>query len=129
MNEPAYVLTDDGMTMVIRQRVPGGVRTATYHRQPDAGPFTDADAAAAHRLTPGAMRGWLPGQRNRTRRTQTGFGTVWTHVMTGPPTWWKPKLRREKDGTVMAGWLRLAVAVKIDRGDRQTLRGKEPGRG
>jgi len=24
-------------------------------------------------------------------------------------------MRREKDGTVMAGWLRLAVAVKFDR--------------
>jgi hypothetical protein len=35
--------------------------------------------------------------------------------MTGPPTWWLPKLRLEKDGTVMAGWLRLAVAVKLDR--------------
>ena len=35
--------------------------------------------------------------------------------MSGPPTWWRPKLRREKDGTVMAGWLRLAVAVKLHR--------------
>ena len=56
-----------------------------------------------------------PGQRNRTRRTQTRFGVLWTHVMTGPPTWWRPRLRREKDGTVMVGWLRLAVAAKLER--------------
>jgi hypothetical protein len=31
----------------------------------------------------------------------------------GGGTW--PRMRREKDGTVMAGWLRLAVAVKFDR--------------
>ncbi len=56
-----------------------------------------------------------PGQRNRTRRTETRIGILWTHLMLGPPTWWLPKACREKDGTVMAGWLRLAVAVKFDR--------------
>jgi hypothetical protein len=117
--DPACALSSDGMTLVIRQRVPGGVRTATYHREPQAGPFTDADVAAALRLTPGAMGGWLPGQRNNSRRAQTRFGTLWTHVMTGPPTWWLPKLRREKDGTLMAGWLRLAVAVKVERKGKQ----------
>jgi hypothetical protein len=113
--EPVYALTPDRMTLVIRQRVPGGVRTATYHREPQAGPFTDADIATALRLTPGAMGGWVPGQRNNSRRTQTKFGTLWTHVMHGPPTWWLPKLKREPDGTLMAGWLRLAVAVRLDR--------------
>jgi hypothetical protein len=110
-----HALSDDGMTLVIRQRVPGGTRIATYRRQPEAGPFTDADVALALELTPGAGRRMEPGQRNRTRRAVTRFGTVWTHVMTGPPTWWRPKLRREQDGTVMAGWLRLAVAVRFER--------------
>ena len=110
-----HALSDDGMALVIRQRVPGGVRTATYRRQPEAGPFTDADVALALELTPGAGRRMEPGQHNRTRRAVTRFGTVWTHVMTGPPTWWLPKLRREQDGTVMAGWFRLAVAVRLDR--------------
>jgi len=110
-----HVLSADGMTLVIRQRVPGGVRTATYHRDPQAGPFTDADVTLALGFTPGAARRMEPGQRNRTRRTVTRFGTVWTHLMLGPPTWWWPKLRREQDGTVMAGWFRLAVAVRFDR--------------
>jgi hypothetical protein len=113
-----HALSGDGMTLVIRQRVPGGVRTATYHRDPQAGPFTDADVAFALSLTPGAGLRMKPGQHNRTRRAVTRFGTLWTHVMTGPPTWWLPKLRREQDGTVMAGWLRLAVAVKFDRQER-----------
>ena len=113
---PAYALTPDRMTLVVKRRAPGGVQTLTLHRQPDAGPFTDADVAAALRQIP-AGRQMQPGQRNTTRRAETRFGTVWTHIMTGPPTWWLPRLKREKDGTLMAGWLRLAVAVKLDRSD------------
>jgi len=107
------VLSPDRMTLVVRRRVPGGIRTVTLHREPRAGPFTDADVAVALSQVPG--RQMQPGQRNATRRTVTRFGTVWTHVMTGPPTWWLPRIKREKDGTVMAGWLRLAAAIKISR--------------
>jgi hypothetical protein len=110
-----YALTPDRMTLVVKRRAPGGVQTVTLHRQSDAGPFTDADVTAALGLTPEGRR-MQPGQRNTTRRAETRFDTVWTHVMTGPPTWWLPRLRREKDGTLMAGWLRLAVAAKLDRG-------------
>ena len=114
---PVYTLSADGMTLEIRWRVPGGVKIATVRRQRDAGPFTDADIAAAIDLaTAAAGRQMEPGQRNTARRAVTRFGTVWTHVMHGPPTWWLPKLRHEKDGTFMAGWLRLAVAVKVDPG-------------
>jgi hypothetical protein len=109
-----HVLSEDGLTLVIERRVPGGRHVVTLHRQPQAGPFTDADIAAALSQVPAAGK-MQPGQRNRTRRTETIFGTVWTHLMLGPPTWWLPKLRRERDGAVMAGWLRLAVAVKLDR--------------
>lgn len=113
---PTCTLTADRMTLVVKRRALGGIQTTTLCRQPDAGPFTDADVAVALRLVP-SSEGWLPGQRNRTRRTETRFGTVWTHVMTGPPTWWLPRLKREKDGTLMAGWLRFAVAVKLDLRD------------
>jgi hypothetical protein len=111
---PVYALTPDRMTLTVRQRVPGGVKVLTVHRRPDAGPFTDADVMTALRLNPDSSQ-MRPGQRNITRRTDTRFGTLWTHVMTGPPTWWLPRLKREKDGTVMAGWLRLAVAVRLER--------------
>lgn len=113
-DDARYKLSDDGMTLVIKRRLPGGIQTATLHRQPDAGPFTDADVATALSLTPNG-RDWLVGQRNRTRRYETRFGTLWADLMLGPPTWWLPKLRHEKDGTVMAGWFRVAVAVKFDR--------------
>ena len=116
MTEPAYALSLDRMTLVIERRAPGGILTTTLRRQDEAGPFTDADVAAALAEAPKAgSRRMQPGQRNTARRAVTRFGTVWTHVMTGPPTWWLPKLRRERDGTVMAGWLRLAVAVKLER--------------
>ena len=121
MTAPAYKLSDDGMTLVIRQRVPGGTRIATYHREPEAGPFTDADVTLALSLTPAAGRSMQPGQRNNTRRIRTRAGTVWLHIMHGPPTWWLPRVKHERDGTVMAGWLRLAVAMKLDRGGRAQL--------
>ena len=113
--QPAYTLSPDRMTLVVKRRVPGGILTATYRSKDDAG-FTDEAVALAVNTTPAASCGMrLPGQRNRTQRWVTRFGTVWMHLMLGPPTWWLPKLRREEDGTLMAGWLRLAVAVKFDR--------------
>jgi hypothetical protein len=111
-------LSQDRMTLVITSREPGGVRTVTLNRQPDAGPFTDADVAAARALTP--RPSMQPGQRNRSRRIRTRFGILWTHVATGPPTWWLPRLRREKDGTLMAGWLRFAVALKLSRSQEES---------
>jgi hypothetical protein len=109
-----YALSDDRRTLVVKRHLPEGVLTATYHSQRDAG-FTDDDVSLALSSTPAASRGMKqPGQRNRSRRTVTRFGTLWTHVSMGPPTWWKPQARREGDGTLMAGWLRLAVAVRFD---------------
>ena len=119
--QAACALSKDRRTLVIRRRLPAGIQTVTLRRADGAGPFTDADVAAALSQVP---RQGQPGQRNITRRTVTRFGTVWSHVMTGPPTWWLPKARREKDGTIMAGWLRLAIAIKLDR--RQEV-GDAPG--
>jgi hypothetical protein len=113
---PAYVLSPDGMTLMICRRAPAGVQFVTLHRQRGAGPFTAADVAAALRHVIASGGRMQPGQRNRTRRAVTRFGAVWWHLMLGPPTWRKPVLRREADGTVLAGWLRLAVAVKIAPG-------------
>ena len=110
----AHMLSEDRRTLVIKRRMPGGIQTVTLNRQPQAGPFTDEDVTAALSATPAASR-MQPGQRNITRRAVTRYGTLWTHVMLGPPTWWVPKVRRERDGTLMAGWLRFAMAVKFDR--------------
>jgi hypothetical protein len=111
----AYWLSDDGMTLIVTRRTPAGIATATYERRHDAGPFTDADVDSALSAQPAATRTMQPGQRNKTRRFVTRFGTLWLHVMTGPPTWWWPRLAREKDGALMAGWLRRGAAVKFDR--------------
>lgn len=105
-------LADDGMTLVVKRRTSAGTLTATYDRTHDAGPFTDADVdyvLSEQRAT----QTMQPGQRNKTRRFVTRFGTLWLHVMTGPPTWRLPRIKREKDGTLMAGWLRLAAGVKF----------------
>jgi hypothetical protein len=109
---PVYALSADGMTLVIGCREAGGIRTLTVRRQAGAGPFTDEDVAAALSQFPG--RQMLVGQRNTTRRFVTRFGAVWAHVMHGPPTWRRPRFERKEDGTLMAGWLRLAVAVKFE---------------
>jgi hypothetical protein len=108
----AYALSPDRRTLIIKRRTPGGIQTVTLHRENHSGPFTDADVDTA--LSIPAGRQMQPGQRNITRRAITRCGTLWTHVMLGPPTWWLPRLRREKDGTLMAGWLRLAVAAKFE---------------
>ena len=111
MTKESYTLTPDKMTLVVTRRAPGGVQTVTLRRR---APFTDTDVADALALIPGPGR-QLPGQRSVTRRHETRFGVVWTHVMTGPPTWWFPRLLRENDGTLMTGWFRGAVAVKLER--------------
>lgn len=118
-DKPLAALSPDGMTLVITQRVPGGgTRIATLRRQPGAGPFSPADVTTAiGNLPDSAMQ--EPGQRNTSRRRQTRFGTLWTHVMTGPPTWWLPRLRREEDGTIMAGWLRAGAGIRWDRKARK----------
>ena len=111
----AYVLSDDRCTLVIKRRMPGGIQTVTLQRQAGAGPFTDEDVTAALSATQHSATRMQQGQRNVTRRAVTRYGTLWAHVMLGPPTWWVPRLKHEKDGTLMAGWLRFAVAVKFDR--------------
>lgn len=119
MADTFHAISEDRRVLVIKRRTPAGIQTLTVHRQEDAGPFTDEDVAYALRRVR-EHAGMQPGQRNITRRAVTRFGTLWTHVMLGPPTWWVPKVRREKDGTLMAGWLRLAVAAKFDRTERRT---------
>lgn len=111
-------LSPDRRILTIKRRTPAGIQTVTLHRQEQAGPFTDADVANAVSLVPEG-RGMQHGQRNKTRRAVTRYGTLWTHLMLGPPTWWLPRLRRERDGTLMAGWLRAAVAVKLDRSEKK----------
>lgn len=114
----AYRISEDGRVLVIKSRTPAGIRTVTLHRQAGAGPFTDADVSRALSNVNAASRTMEPGQRNISRRAVTRFGTLWMHVMLGPPTWWLPRARREKDGTLMAGWLRLAVAVRFNPGEQ-----------
>jgi hypothetical protein len=108
---PVFTLSPDGLVLVISRRVPGGILTTTLHR---AEPFTTAAIALALRDTTRAARRMQPGQRNHARRYDTPAGVIWVHVMLGPPTWWAPRLKREPDGTVMAGWLRAAVAVRLE---------------
>ena len=115
MTDLDYTLSIDRMTLTIHRRTPAGILTSTYNRDEQAGPFTSADVQTALSLTPAASRTMQPGQRTRTHRTRTRFGVLYAHLMLGPPTWWLPKLRHDPDGTVMAGWLRLAVAVHLDR--------------
>ena len=115
MTDLAYALTPDRMTLVIKRRTPAGILTSTFNRDGHAGPFTDADVELALSNLPAASRTMEPGQRSRSRRFATRFGTLYTHLMLGPPTWWLPKLRRERDGTVMVGWFRLAVAIHLNR--------------
>jgi hypothetical protein len=111
--ETAYALSKDRRTLTIKRRTPAGILTSTFSRAAQTPPFTDADVENALSGVPAASRTMQPGQRTRARRFVTRSGTLYVHVMTGPPTWWLPRVKRGKDGALMAGWLRGAVAVKV----------------
>ena len=113
-----YALSADGMILAIVRRVPQGFQTSVFKRDE---PFTEEALTLALNQAPRVSDKVVPmvGQKNTSRRKVTRFGTFYSHVMTGPPTWWLPKIRREKDGTLMAGWLRLAVAVHFDRSEKK----------
>lgn len=125
----AYALSEDRLTLVIKRRTPAGILTSTFNRDAQAGPFTDTDVEYALSSVPAASRTMQPGQRNRCRRFVTRFGTLYAYIMTGPPPWWLPRAKRGKDGAVMAGWLRLAVAVQFDLTERAPSEQEAPGNG
>lgn len=101
------VLSDDRRQMTIVAPARAGVGRITLGRGPDQEPFTDDDVQhALATVLPSLSK---PGQRNLTRRWVTPFGTVYAHLMLGPPTWWWPKVRLR--GGPMVGWLRAAVAL------------------
>lgn len=107
-------LSKDRRTLVVEYPVGAGILTATLTSRQLEG-FSDEDVKKAIEFFP-LHRDVEIGQRYITRRKVTRFGILWTHVMIGPPTWWAPRLKREKDGTYLAGWLRLAVGVMFERG-------------
>jgi hypothetical protein len=106
-------VSPDGLTLTIKYRAPGGgILTTTLTR---AAPFTDAAIRLALTDIARHAQRMEVGQRNRTRRWVGEYGELFCHLMLGPPTWWKPKLRLERDGTVMVGWLRAAIAVRYQQ--------------
>ena len=77
-------------------------------------PFDEADVRRALQEVRPVLT--MAGQRNMTRRWITPFGSVYIHLMLGPPTWWLPRVRLRSE--LMVGWLRAAVAVAVRRGSR-----------
>ena len=83
----------------------------------DGEPFTDADVDQLL-ASLGEKPHLEPGERRRTRRKHlTGTWWLYTHVNTGPPTWWLPRVKFERYG-VMVGWFRGLVAVAVRRETR-----------
>lgn len=112
----------EGRTIIVRLDDPQGIRTVahTFEREPDDEDVKQAISAALSR----AVLPMSVGERSWTRRHRTPFGEGYTHVMLGPPTWWRPRFhwdrRPEEPGwQVMIGWLRAGVAVAW-RPDRPT---------
>lgn len=108
MGDNHVTVSDDGHRITIC--TPAGVRT-TLHSSRPAG-FTATELRAARTTeTPAAL---MPGQINRVRRWRLGTRSIYVHINTGPPTWWRPRVQ-VTGGQVMAGWLRGLVAVAITR--------------
>jgi hypothetical protein len=112
----SHVLSPDRRQLVIVHRVPTGLFTTTLDF---AEPATDEQVARALADRPGP-NSMIPGQSRRTRRLPIRWrsreiGTVFVTVLSGPPTWWWPRVYRADDGTPVIGWLRRAVAVGFAR--------------
>lgn len=115
---------DDGLTLVLTARMPGGTLTQTVKWR------TKAEADANHRK---AMRDFMDrirdgehtvviGERLTVRRVVTRWGTFYPRLDIGPPTWWLPKARVDwKDDGFGAGlgWLRAAAYVHFNRNNRK----------
>ncbi len=108
------VLSADRRELTILTQTPAGVSRAVFGRADGDEPFTEADVQRALAEAP-TGRTMIPGQRNTTRRWVTPLGSIYGHLMTGPPTWWLPKVEIRRGG-LMVGWLRAAVAVGVKRG-------------
>lgn len=92
-------------------------RTIEVHRTyENGGDFTSADVDRILRMRDVEVQA---GEKRRaTRHHLAGPWWAYTHVNTGPPTWWLPRVRFERYG-VMVGWLRGLVAVVVRRETRQ----------
>lgn len=112
---PAVVVSPDRTQVTIY--LPDG-RRVSYEALPDRR-FDDTTLELAFRNAVQASLS-LQGQRNIARRFRVRQFELFTHVNTGPPTWWLPKLEitrtLDQPGvTLLTGWLRAAVAVTIQR--------------
>lgn len=108
MSDNNVTVSDDGHRITIC--TPAGVRTTLHSARP-AG-FTAAELHAARATENPATL--LPGQINRVRRWRLGTRSVYLHINTGPPTWWRPRVQ-VTGGQVMLGWLHALIAVAITR--------------
>lgn len=104
-------LSDDARKMTITEATPAGAHRITLARAGNDDPFGDDDIQRALEMVRPVLM--LPGQRNMTRRWVTPLGSLYVHLMLGPPTWRLPKV--QVCGGLMVGWLRAAVAVKFHR--------------
>ncbi|MDO2394783.1 hypothetical protein QRB38_13280 [Mycobacterium avium subsp. hominissuis] len=100
-------VSDDRRELTIESEQ--GHRAVYRSARPDG--FTEADLVAAHAV---AFSARISGQVNRSRQLRVGPWVVDMHVNTGPPTWWRPRMEIGAD-RVLAGWLRMLVAVVWER--------------
>ncbi len=104
-----HYLSSDRRVLVAEWEHPEGILTA---RLEWLRPATDEEVTAA--LQTSVVDHIAVGERRTARRIVRGGWTLWLHRMSGPPTWWAPRLFGHQ-GALIVGWLRLAFAVKVER--------------
>lgn len=105
-------LSDGGYTATLVTMTEAGTRTVTLTREPAAGPFTDEGLDRLVEIS-SRLPSLADGERRRVHRTPPIAGhRLYVHINTGPPTWWVPRVQ-VKERSVMVGWLRGLVAVKV----------------
>lgn len=102
----AISLTDDRMKMTIKSE--DGLFRAELHSARQGG-FTDEEVSRAIDYKTVLQ---LVGQRSMSWRKSVGRHHIYAHLMTGPPTWWRPKVTAGR-WHFGIGWLRAYVVVAV----------------
>lgn len=103
---------DDRTELTVSVETAAGIRTSIYGWADPETAAKHADLAIAFAVDKADVVIPEPGQKNNTRRV----GRFLVSHMSGPPTWWWPRVSVRRG--LMVGWLRHAFAITLSKRER-----------
>lgn len=126
MNSVRHEVRPDGCTLRSVLELDGSTVEATL-QWPDARTAAENMAFTKHQVAAELVAAYLdgdryPGQDTVVRRASVGPVTFMLTVMSGPPTWWIPRLKFDLEErwllTIGASWLRRGYYLSVTAGER-----------